>query len=632
LNRSFTLAAAVAFVAAASRAVVDWRVFRPDSVPIGQLLTLLVFTVVLAHAVWMACRACSGEPGVAGTAPRAVWWLWLGVLVIGLIVWPAAFQPDRFPLASLLFFGSLAAFPAAVVDGLGRDGRLARWVVGWRRALVAAALAVAVVSAAVYFTAARGSVGGVDFYYYVCAARDMVTHRAEVSDNCYLYFPGVYAFWRGVMRAGWVSEPAVQCCYVAVLLVNAVLLAALVMRMLGRPVAAMFAALWYLVVVTRFDGLAGVSEPLATAVVLAGLLAWGGEPLRGRRGFILAILLGVAMGVTVYVKQQAALLTVATAALLLCRPWMDRPRRHTWAHLAIVPAVAVAVFLAGILLEGRGWTPLNRGLAMAAGYGREGTIFGNLYTQIRGDESAALAAGLAVLAWCIVFWKSRHASRIGSGAFQVASFAVIAFLASLVQFSSRPFGHYMLLGLPFLILAAVLLAHEIVPWMTGRAAQSHLTAYLLLGAAAVVFANTSGRADTLHVWRPVLPRDFEPLPVWHRQPGVASDLADLADVVPPDSTMYIVPARRNALYYALGTRTANPDGYWFFLRDPHTMPWNECAFVLLLTRGLNEYDLQFCSPSQMHAVRRELARRGFIRRLSGRLRMMELHENPARRG
>ena len=62
------------------------------------------------------------------------------------------------------------------------------------------------------------------------------------------------------------------------------------------------------------------------------------------------------------------------------------------------------------------------------------------------------------------------------------------------------------------------------------------------------------------------------------------------------------------------------------------MPWDECAFVLLLTRGLNEYDLQFCSPSQMHAVRRELARRGFVQRLGGRLRMMELYENPARRG
>ena len=134
MNRSLTLAAAVAFVAAASRAVVDWRIFRPDSVPIGQVLALFVFAVVLAHAVWMACRACSGEQGAAGTAPRTVWWLWLGVLVIGLIVWPAAFQPDRFALASLLFFGSLAAFPAAVADGLGRDGRLARWVVGWRRA------------------------------------------------------------------------------------------------------------------------------------------------------------------------------------------------------------------------------------------------------------------------------------------------------------------------------------------------------------------------------------------------------------------------------------------------------------------------------------------------------------------
>ena len=107
-------------------------------------------------------------------------------------------------------------------------------------------------------------------------------------------------------------------------------------------------------------------------------------------------------------------------------------------------------------------------------------------------------------------------------------------------------------------------------------------------------------------------------------------MEEIAKLVTPTSKMYIVPPRRNAIYYVLGTRTANPDGYWFFLRDLDTMPWKDCAHVLLLTGGLDSNDYQFSSLGQIAQVRQLLKGRGFRQKLGGRLRAMQLYENPLR--
>ena len=45
-----------------------------------------------------------------------------------------------------------------------------------------------------------------------------------------------------------------------------------------------------------------------------------------------------------------------------------------------------------------------------------------------------------------------------------------------------------------------------------------------IGAVAVLLANTSGRSDTLYVWRLRLPAGFEAKPVWHEQPAQKADL------------------------------------------------------------------------------------------------------------
>ena len=131
--------------------------------------------------------------------------------------------------------------------------------------------------------------------------------------------------------------------------------------------------------------------------------------------------MGIFLGLSVYMKQQAGLLTLGAAALFLGRLASDRSARHGWPHLVVIPLVALAALSLGLLAEGRGWVPWQRGLQWAAGYGREGSLLLNLYTQVRGDESAALAAGLSVLAWCGLWRLSPRGERLTQPAIQVAS-------------------------------------------------------------------------------------------------------------------------------------------------------------------------------------------------------------------
>ena len=205
----------------------------------------------------------------------------------------------------------------------------------------------------------------------------------------------------------------------------------------------------------------------------------------------------------------------------------------------------------GLLAEGRGWVPWQRGLQWATGYGREGSLLLNLYTQVRGDESAALAAGLSVLAWCGLWRLSPRGERLAQPAMQVASFALLAFLFSLVQFASRPFGHYMLLGVPFLVIACLLLAHECWSLVPRRYAQSQLVLFLVLGLPGALLVNTAGRNDTFYVWRPVMPRGVQMPLRWHERPLVERDLERLQREVPAGSRIYVVAPRRCVVYFQL---------------------------------------------------------------------------------
>src|SRR5207253_4444088 len=140
----------------------------------------------------------------------------------------------------------------------------------------------------------------------------------------------------------------------------------------------------------QLDGFFGLTEPLVTLPVLAGVLVWGGRTLSGRRGTILAIALGAGIGLGIYGKQQGALLTLGWLAMIVNARVERRDDRSIWMNLLVVPASAIVVLLAAIIAEGHGLTPLRRGLASAAMYETEAGIVENL-RFVAGHDTVVLS-------------------------------------------------------------------------------------------------------------------------------------------------------------------------------------------------------------------------------------------------
>ena len=269
-------------------------------------------------------------------------------------------------------------------------------------AVLVGALAVAAFATARQLLAARPLVEGIDFYYYLCVARDLAD-GVDTSPTRHFYFPGVYRFWRAVFALFGRSLPALQTAYIALLVANALAVAAVVWRGAGGAAPALLAGLWYLALCASIEGFAGPTEPLATLPVLVGLAAWGGEPLVGRRGLARALALGAGLGLGVYAKQLGGLLAVGAAAMPLMNLAAPPNRRHEWVCLAAIPAAATLVLLIGILAEGEGLTPLRLGLSFASDYAVQGTLRKNLlwiasHAPLLSIASEALVAVFALLA------------------------------------------------------------------------------------------------------------------------------------------------------------------------------------------------------------------------------------------
>ena len=197
--------------------------------------------------------------------------------------------------------------------------------------------------------------------------------------------------WHLAAPAGQRLE-TIQYSYLLVIVCNMLLVAAIVWQHSRSLVAGLFAATWFLVLVSRFQATAGETELLATIPLLVTVLCWFGRPLRGKRGWCYSLLLGIGLGLALYTKQQAGLLSLGALALLLSYRWRDKQEQHQWTQLIALPFIAAIVFLISVLVLGEGWLPIREGLNAIGQYPSKGSWWGNLYTQCRRDETAVLAA------------------------------------------------------------------------------------------------------------------------------------------------------------------------------------------------------------------------------------------------
>ena len=477
---------------------------------------------------------------------------------------------------------------------------------GYRRALLVAGLGWALVTACLYLVRIRPFIGDVDLFYYLCNARDMNNHSLT-SNDCYSYFPGVYSFWRTVMLTVGQRLEAIQWTYLLVILTNVLLVAAIVWRHSRCLASSLFAGCWLLVLVSRFQATAGETELLATIPLLTALLYWSGQPLRGSRGWRYSLALGIGLALTLYVKQQAGLLSLGALALLLSYRWRSKADQHQLSLLIGIPVIAVALFLVAILLTGEGWQPLQIGLATVADYEKEDSWWFNLYVQLRRDETAGLAAlfsGL-VLAGCLWRKNSRSTKTL-----ELVLFLAIGALCTLWQLRSRAYHHYMLLAAPGLVISTVLLWREVFPARVEGQRKTALLRSALILLIFVPFLRDAGIRESFTVWR--LPRstNFAPRQLWHQQSPVAKDLQQLPSS--PGETLYVVPARHNSVYFVLQTQTSSPRGYRFEQLPLAKTDWSVHSSVLLLKPpAWDASDQQVISPEVLIQWRAALQQAGF---------------------
>lgn len=437
-----------------------------------------------------------------------------------------------------------------------------------------ALLAWAVIALARYLVAAHPHAGGVDFYFFVCLARDRLLCPELVPDMQYVYSPGVYAFW------GWVSRVSASLSWLrAVILGLLVVDAGLVLWIVARATRSWglgaLGALACLRLMTRFEGLEGTTEPLIVLPVLLGVALWGGSSLTGRKGLLRAVALGAGLGLAIYAKQQGVFLALA-AGLFLLGPW-TRPRVAP-AAIALGLGAIAAVSLAGFWAEGKGSAPLERAFFLATEYRQEATWGENLATILRADPALGWGGLL-----CLVgagFALRRLTRKEGAPLDWVLIFAAAAFAGSLLQFTRRPYLHYAQVGLPFLVIAAVLSGFTLWErWDRSRIGGRVLAIWAGLALCA------GGLAPATFGLR--LPGEALVFPTrWEE--GVAQDLDRIQPAVAEGSELLLLPPRRNVLHYRLGTRSVeSPLSYgwgWEMGLRLEELPWAKIRYVLVLRR------------------------------------------------
>jgi hypothetical protein len=441
------------------------------------------------------------------------------------------------------------------------------------------ALAVATFAAALQLIVARPRVEGVDFYYYLCVARDLAD-GIPTRPIRHFYFPGVYRFWQGVFASVGRSLPEIQSAYVVLLAANALAVAAVVWRGVRRTAPALLAGVWYLALCLPLEAFGGVTEPLATLPVLAGLAVWGGEPLVGRAGLARAAVLGAGLGLGVYARQLGGLLALGALTLPLVNLVAPPERRHRWTVLAAVPATALLVVLVGIAAEGEGLTPLRIGLSALSGYPATGSFRTNLLWFAKNAPMLCVftVATLALFAWLLEpRWRPLLSERWAA----LAGFALLAGLAAFVQYSRRAYLHYALLAAPLLVAAAMLSATALVRRFPARMGGWPETVLV-----ALVLARLLAMQSALLV----------PPDPWRAQPEIAADLEALKEQLRPGEDLLVLPPRRNEFHFLLGTRSQSfaqgyswapgPGSIEAAVRNP------ELDAVLVLRRHLDPSDIE----------------------------------------
>lgn len=249
-----------------------------------------------------------------------------------------------------------------------------------------------------------------------------------------------------------------------------------------------------------------------------------------------------------------------------------KENRHQLPLTILVGVTAVLLFFVLILLEGHGFDPLRIGLGFAKGYKTHGSAMENLQSIIRNDATIALAAVFSFVCWALALAGSAirgQRDAEDSRRISITGFAILGAAGTLVQFMRRPYLHYALLCLPFIVVATIITVNGILRRLPDHVRKTPLTALLLLHLAALPLlwgSDDPRNARLLRDW--LKPQPYRPL-CWYEQPDVSEDLAELRNLIPAGTDLLVIPPRRNSIHFVLGTSPQSfANGYNWALDAP----------------------------------------------------------------
>ena len=455
---------------------------------------------------------------------------------LGFLAWPGGLDPHESPITFVMLLAPLLAAAALLLVWLKRPALGA----------AGAVLALLCVYALRLWLSARPGIGGTDFFAYVCFSRDSLD-GVDLPQR-FVYFPGVYLFWKAALLAGHRSLGTLQWWSAAVLLLGAVLAGAIAGRasrsiFLGLGVAGLQLALSL-----DLEGSRGMTEPLAVVPALVGLALWAGAPLTPLN----AAALGAGFGAAIYCKQQAALLAPGWLALVLLRL---RTRDDSWRELLLVPA-ASALTLAALFALSGGVDAFTAGLGLVRAYQPAGFPFLVNIDEARHRMTPLFGCFLlALLGFLVLALRGDSSAQL-----RAAGVLLLGGASGLLQFRTRFYPHYALLPLPLMLCGVALIGHLL--WLRLKAA---LPGALSEGALPLIFALALLGRAAARAELPVLSLQQKPetLEDWPYPLGAAAErLQELH--LPPGEGAYVMPPVHDGAHFLLGTRAVGAREAYFW--------------------------------------------------------------------
>ncbi len=477
-------------------------------------------------------------------------------------------------------------------------------------------LSVVFLAVAVEFVvSARPSVGGIDFYFYLLYARELADGLKDVMQERYIYFPGVFTFWASVFRISDGSLASLQWAYLGVVIVNGVLVGAILSTITRQWQVGVVATGIYLIVASRIDGLAGITEPIATVPFLFGLWAW--IILRGLgKAPVDLVALGSGLGLALYAKQQGGLLALGALGLLpaLSATFVTNP--YTVRQFLILPTTAVGVFSIAMVVEGGGLPAIQRGLLFAQEYPAQGAWAEHTLRvfQLIQPLSNLLLSGCALWILSLVALPWRRACT--ETVVLTLGLTVFSVVGCLLQFLKRGYLHYALLSLPSILIAAGLTVFLVIKLLEVLAARwpQYSTTVVLVGGIFFLSLNSLGTTSFVED----MTRMMATVHQRKAQEDFGKAFVPLCRRVQSGAALLMIPPRENRVHWFCDTRSIawriknpweHPDPYvWKTL-----LAEKDLNQVFLFSKSYGDFEKRFFENNDWSVFLQELELRGFRR-------------------